>query len=105
MSEVPALTAVVKLIAAGVVGGIIAFLFERFKWFQSLTSDQRWWLILGLSVGLPLLAQFALQFVPAETWAMLEPYWHSMALGFTGWLASQVVHKTYLRRQALNGSA
>lgn len=95
MSEVPALTAVIQLIAAGVVGGIISFLFERLGWFGNLTSDQRWWLILSLSVGLPLLAQFALQFVPAETWATLEPYWRSVALGFASWLASQVVHKKF----------
>jgi hypothetical protein len=93
MSEVPGLFEVVELLAAGVVGGVIAFLFERFKWFQNLTGEARFWVIFGFSVGLPLAAQFALQFVPADVWVILEPYWRSIALGFIGFVGTQIAHK------------
>lgn len=98
MSEIPTLFNAVNLIAAGLIGGIISFLFEKFEWFQNLTGDRRWQVILGLSVSLPLLAQVALQFIPAETWAALEPYWHSVATGFVWWLGSQVTHKFFNKR-------
>jgi len=91
-SEVPSLRDVFTLVAAGAVGGIVAFLFERFKWFQVLSGDARWWVIMGMSLGLPLLAQVALQFVPESVWALLEPYWHSVALGFLAFIGSQVAH-------------
>ena len=68
------------------------FLFERFKWFQNLSSDAKWWVIFGLSLGLPLLAQVLLQFVPADVWAMLEPYWRALASGFLTWAGSQAAH-------------
>jgi len=93
MQEVPGLIEVVQLLAAGVVGGVIAFLFERFKWFQNLTGEVRFWVIFGFSVGLPLLAQVALQFVPGDVWVVLEPYWRSIALGFMGFVATQIAHK------------
>ena len=87
-----------KLLAQGVgVGAVISFLFERFKWFHSLTSNQRWWMIFGLSLGLPMLATLALQVIPLETWAMLEPYWRALAAGFVGWAGSQVAHRVVRR--------
>ena len=102
MQEVPGLIEVVELLAAGVVGGVIAFLFERFAWFQNLTGETRFWVIFGFSVGLPLLAQVALQFVPADVWVVLEPYWRSVTLGFIGFVATQVAHKWV--NKANNGS-
>lgn len=81
------------LAAGGLVGGIIAFLAERFEWFQGLTSKARFWLIGAISIGLPLIAQALLLNVPAEFWAMLEPYWQAALAGGTAWLGSQLVHK------------
>ena len=90
--DVPSLRDVFTLIAAGAVGGIIAFLFERFQWFHNLSNNTRFWVIMGMSVGLPLLAQVALQFVPDDVWVILEPYWKSIALGFLAFIGSQVAH-------------
>ena len=93
VGDVPGLVDVLKLMAEGVgVGAVIAFLFERFKWFQGLGSDQRWWVIFGLSLGLPLAAQILLQFVPAEAWMALAPYWHTLAAGFLTWTGTQMAH-------------
>lgn len=97
--QIPSLYTVMERLAQAVgVGAVISFLFEKFSWFQRLSKDEKFWLIFGLSVGLPLLAQAALQFVPPEIWNVLEPWWQSLASGFLIWAGSQAVHKTFNRR-------
>jgi hypothetical protein len=59
--------------AAG-VGAVIASLFERFAGFQALTSDGRNAVIIGLCIGLPLVARMLIEFVPASVWDVAEPY-------------------------------
>ena len=90
---VPSLVEVLAMLAQGLgTGAILAFLFENFGWFQRLEGQAKWWFVFGVSIVLPLLAQVALQFAPAEVWAMLEPYWKALALGFLSWAGSQVAH-------------
>jgi len=90
---VPSLVEVLAMLAQGLgTGAILAFLFENFGWFQRLEGQAKWWFVFGVSIVLPLLAQVALQFVPADVWAMLEPYWKALALGFLSWAGSQVAH-------------
>lgn len=91
--NVPSLLEIVTRVAtSGAVGGVIAFLFERIEWFQKLKPKAKWGTILGLSLGLPVLAQVAIQHVPPEVWEILDPYWRSLAYGFLVWLGSQVAH-------------
>ena len=91
---VPSLVEFLKLLASGIiVGPAIAFLFERFKWFQNLSSDGRFWVVLALSVGLPMIGTVLLQFVPADVWAQLEPYWAALATGVMIWVGSQLAHR------------
>jgi len=100
MDQVPSLIEVVKMLASGVgVGAVLAFLFERFDFFQRLSSDARWWLIFGVSLGLPLVAEVGLQFVPVEVWGVLQPYWQALALGFVSWAGSQVAHRLVKRKR------
>jgi hypothetical protein len=90
---VPSLEDVVFGLAGALgLGAILSFLFEKFAWFQRLESDERWWVICGLSVSLPVLAQLAIQFVPADVWQALEPYWQSLARGFLAFFTSQLAH-------------
>ena len=99
--KVPTLLGAVKLLAeAGGVGAVLSFLFERFKWFQNLKSEARWWTIFGLSIGLPILSQVALQYVPVDVWAFLEPYWRSAAFGFLAFSATQIAHLVTKRLEA-----
>jgi len=89
----------IGLLAGGAgVGTIIAFLFEKLGFFQSLTANAKYWLIFGLSVGLPVAARAALQFIPEDVWAVMEPWWQSVALGFMGWAGSQLAHKLINKR-------
>ena len=82
-------------LAAGgaILGGIIAFLFERFQWFQNLTGEARFWTIGAISVGLPVVATALILYVPADVWVTLEPFWKAVFAGGTIWLGSQIVHK------------
>jgi len=98
MADIPNLVDVLGMLATAVaVGPVISFLFERFAFFQALSSQERFWLIFVVSLGLPMLAQVLLQSVPSTTWAVLEPYWHSLAYGFLFWSSSQVAHKLFGR--------
>lgn len=91
---VPSLPDVLAMLASGVgVGAVLAFLFEKIPWFQRLSPSARWWVILGMSIGLPVAATVALQFVPTQTWAVIEPYWKALATGFLIWAGSQLAHK------------
>jgi len=81
------------LAAGGLLGGIVSFLFERFKWFQNLSPDGRFWVVGVISVGLPVLATALILYVPAEVWAALEPFWQAVFAGGSAWLGGQFVHK------------
>ena len=78
--------------AAG-VGAVIAFLFERFAWFQALSGEGRSAVIIGLCIGLPLIARLLIEFLPAQVWEVAEPYWQTIAAGFLVWASSQAAHK------------
>lgn len=98
---VPALTNVLAMLASGVgVGAVIAFLFEKVGWFQGLSPSAKWWVILVLSIGLPVLSTAALQFIPADIWIKIDPYWKAIATGFLIWAGSQAFH-LYSRRHAV----
>ena len=95
--EVPGLAKALSLLAGGlVVGPIVAFLFQTAPGistlFERLGSTAKWWIIFGLSLGLPLLAQVVIQFVPPDVILALEPFYKSVALGFMFWAGSQGTH-------------
>jgi hypothetical protein len=97
MTQIPGLVEVLGMLANGIgVGAVIAFLFEKMGWFQKLPTDVKWWLVLALCMSLPVASTALLQFVPAETWAVIEPYWHALATGFLIWAGSQAAHKFQL---------
>lgn len=80
------------------VGVVLSFLFERISLFQNLSSEAKWWTVLGLSLALPIFAQLALQLIPIDVWAILQPYWNSLATGFVAWSSSQVVYSAFIRK-------
>lgn len=91
--DVPALLEVVKLLALGSgVGVVVSFLFEQIGFFQRLEANVKRWTMFGLTIGLPLAAQIAVQFVPPDVWVLVEPYWQAIALGFLAWTGSQIAH-------------
>jgi hypothetical protein len=91
--EVPTFVEVLGRLAQGLgVGSVLAFLFETVTWFQKLSKQAKWWIVFVTSLTLPVVAQVLLQFVPPEVWATVEPYWHSLALGFLAWSGGQLIH-------------
>ncbi len=101
-TQPPTLVNVLTMLASGVgVGAVISFLFAKIPWFGTLSSSAKTWIVFGISIGLPVAATAALQFVPAEVWAKLEPYWQAVATGFLIWAGSQVVYVVN-KRLAMN---
>ena len=90
----PTIVEFLRNVAAGAWAPVlIAFLLEHVQAFQKLQAEVKKWTVLGLFVVLPLVATALLQFVPAEVWASVEPFWNALALGFAAWVASQAAHK------------
>jgi hypothetical protein len=81
-----------SLLSVAVVGGVIAYAFERFQWFQNIGGGARAWIVAGLSFGIPMVATLLLEYIPANVWTVLEPFWRAIYIGGAGWLASQVAH-------------
>lgn len=100
MEELPTLVEFLANLAGGAgVAAIVAFALEHIRGFQRLTGEAKKWVVLAMFLVLPTAAQVLLQTVPAEVWALAEPYWRSFAVGFVGWLGSQVAHAWDKRRR------
>ena len=100
MQEVPTLIEFVRNVAAGAWGPVfVSFLLEHVQAFQNLKAEAKKWMVLGLFVALPLGAQALIQYVPADVWSQLEPFWSALALGFVSWVGSQVAHEWDKRRR------
>lgn len=98
---IPSFVDVVRLLAAGGgIGAVLSFLLERVPWFQRLGSQARYWLILGVCIGLPVVATILLQFVPESAWKAMEPIWNAVAAGFVVWISSQAFHGSEKRATA-----
>ena len=72
------------------IGFVVSFLFKHPGWFVGLATKTKWWIIFGLSLGLPIAAQLLLDFVPPQVLEVLNPYWTALSWGFICWAASQV---------------
>lgn len=90
IEPIPSLVdAITFLTTTAGIGVVISFVFSKRTWFEKLSSQVKFWVILAVSLGIPLVAKIALDLVPAETFAVLDPYWRVLALGFASFLASQ----------------
>jgi hypothetical protein len=74
-------------------GAGLSFLLEWSAGFESLSPGQKRAVVAAITLGVPVLAQVALTFVPAEVWPVINPYWRALAAGFTVLTASQFTHK------------
>jgi hypothetical protein len=100
MVETPGLVDVLGLLAQGVGAGfVLAFLAEKAAWFQRLPGEKKNLLIMAISLGLPVLAQALLRFVPDHVWTTLQPYWSALAAGFVGWAGSQAAYVGLIKPQ------
>lgn len=80
------------LASGGGVGLVLAFLAERWPGFQALKPEVKFWVIFGVSIGLPLGAKLLLSAVPADVWAQIDPWWQVLAVSLVGWASSQGVY-------------
>jgi hypothetical protein len=93
IDPIPSLVdAITLLTTTAGLGVVISFVFSKRPWFEKLSSQAKFWLILLASIGIPLVAKILLDIVPANIFAVLEPYWQVIAMGFASFLASQWYH-------------
>jgi hypothetical protein len=83
-------------------GAIVSSVFEKFGWFQELTSDQRLRVISATVTGMPILAWLALTFFPEAWWPAIESIWPMIVSIALSWLGSQAWH-SMMNRRAANG--
>ena len=101
MREIPDILTVLQLLVSGVASGfVLSFLAEKVKWFQTLESSKKGWLVFGVSMFLPLLGQALIQFVPVEFWNVVQPYWQAIGTGFIVWTAAQYIYVKEVRPAA-----
>lgn len=85
---------IVYLGSSGGAAAFASFVLERLPWFKTLTSDQRSYTVLVVSVVVALVAAAILKYVPADVLTQMAA-WFQIVYGvaFT-WMLSQVAHKT-----------
>ncbi|MBN2005791.1 MAG: helix-turn-helix domain-containing protein [Anaerolineae bacterium] len=88
------LTSVLGWLAAGGAAPAISLLLSKQKWFNAITNPQaKVWIVMSVVVGLPLLAKALTDFIPANVWDAIQPWWAVAVAAFEiGWPLSQVTH-------------
>lgn len=70
---------VLTLIKMGLLGPTVSILLGKLAWYNALKSKAaKVALVVGLVIGLPVLAQALLEFVPADVWAVIQPWYFTI---------------------------
>lgn len=102
--SIPTLIDALRLAGTTIGAGmVISFLLTRVAWFQELTGDKRFWVVLALSLVIPIAATLVVQLVPPETLATLEPYWQALAAGFIVFIGTQAQYFLQQKKPQSNG--
>lgn len=83
----------VWLFAGGGSIAVISWIMERVKWFQTLTSEAREWLMFALSTVVGVGAYVVVNYVPAETLELVSPYFAIVASIFGVVFLGKAFHK------------
>lgn len=89
------------LIGGGTVAAVswfVSWFLEPLAWWQALRSQVRKLIILGVSIGIGMVATF-LAGLPPEELAPYLPYLNTFILAVVAWLGSQVAHRADSRAQ------
>lgn len=94
--DVPSLTAALTMLATGLgafsAGGVVSYLLNKWPWYCRQARELKHSLVVGLAVLLSILARLALEFVPAQVWVVIEPYWQIAAGAVMLYFGSQVTY-------------
>lgn len=85
-----------KLLGSPLFAGIvISLLATRWQWFQSQSSQVKFWLTGLVCVLLPIVSQAALTYLPADVVAFCETWWPSVVIGMGVWVSSQAWYQIF----------
>lgn len=98
------LQAFLQLAASGglgwLIGAALAYAFEEWAWFKDkLTAEQKRWLSIGLSLGVPILAQALLLNVPDAVFARLNPYFAALVTALAGLFGNKREYRGVIKPQ------
>ncbi len=74
-------------------GAVASFILERLAFFQKLSAEGKKWVSFGSMAGLGVSAFLVLTYVPAETLALLSPYFAIIASAFLSVFSGEFYHK------------
>lgn len=74
-------------------GVVASFILERIQWFQSLAADAKKWVSVGTMSLLGVASFLTLNYVPAETLALIAPYFLIIASAFGSVFSGELFHK------------
>ena len=77
------------------VGVILSVLLVRWPWFVNLGTQAKFWIVGLVSLGLPILSQVLLLYIPADIVLFIEGWWPPIVIGMGIWMSSQVWNKLF----------
>jgi len=84
------------------IGVIISVLLVRWAWFVNLATQAKFWLVGLLCLGLPILSQVLLLYIPAPVVTFLEQWWPTVIIGMGIWMSSQIWNQLFGVNGAVN---
>ncbi len=101
MPEIPSFGDALRLLGTTVgIGAVVSFLLSQMDRFQGVGPQAKFWIVLIVSLVLPVAATAVVQLVPAETLKALEPYWQALSAGFLVFLGTQGMYALLKSKKA-----
>lgn len=103
------LKAFLGLLAGGtVISTVLSFMAERWAWFQRLSPRGRWWLVVAVCFGLPLVGWgggVGMGYItPPVVWqGWVESVFAELVIGGTAWISTQCGHASVNKRLTKTG--
>jgi hypothetical protein len=87
------------LATAGAFGFVMSLVVEWFPGWEKVGATPKFFITLGIAVGLGLLSFGLINWVPAGVKEGLEPYYQLLVSAITIWAASQGTHYLIVQRE------
>jgi len=87
---------VAKLAGAGgalLWGILLSQGLRKWKWFNAQTDEFKTYSVPVAALVLAIMAQVAVQYVPAAFWNATEPYWQTIAGAVSAWIGANFWHQ------------
>lgn len=84
---------------SGLIGSLLSYLFVELAWFQQLSSQQKRRIAALTSIGLPIVAQALLLWVPGDVWGAIDPLWAALINGIARLYGNKATYRNKVKPQ------